>query len=95
MSFSMDATPDSNLNAVMINRAERQAVGKGLRDTVPRAAQAIWQPVTHRTQVLSMLEESNRDRLPDLIPLRYARMLQSPLAFFRGSAGVMAATVVR
>jgi uncharacterized protein (DUF2252 family) len=91
MSFSMDATPNSNLNAVMINRAERQALGKGLRDTVPRAAQAIWQPGTHRTQVLSMLEESNRGRLPDLIPLRYARMLQSPLAFFRGSAGVMAA----
>jgi uncharacterized protein (DUF2252 family) len=38
-----------------------------------------------------MLEESNHDRLSDLIPLRFARMLQSPLAFLRGSACIMAA----
>ncbi|MGA8533392.1 MAG: DUF2252 domain-containing protein [Candidatus Tumulicola sp.] len=39
---------------------------------------------------LVLLEESNAGRIPGLIPLRYARMAQSPLAFLRGSAIVQA-----
>jgi uncharacterized protein (DUF2252 family) len=37
-----------------------------------------------------MLERSNRDRVPSLIPIRYGRMLHSPFAFLRGAAGIMA-----
>lgn len=39
---------------------------------------------------MDVLEESNRDRLPELVPIRYGRMLRSPLAFLRGSAPLMA-----
>ncbi len=72
-------------------RAQRQAEGKLLRETVPRSAHSVWKPTAQRADIVELLEESNQDRLPELIPLRYQRMLQSPLAFFRGSAIVMAA----
>lgn len=71
-------------------RDERRAKGKSLRDTVPRSQQAVWKPASNRSDIVSLLEESNQDRLADLIPIRYGRMLQSPLAFLRGSAIVMA-----
>lgn len=43
-----------------------------------------------RPPVLAFIESSNEGRIPDLIPLRIGRMLGSPFAFFRGSAGLMA-----
>lgn len=70
-------------------REERRAFGKSLRDAVPRSAHASWRAAPNRPDIVSLLEESNRDRLPRLIPVRYARMLKSPLDFFRGSAIVM------
>jgi uncharacterized protein (DUF2252 family) len=73
-----------------LNRDKRRAAGKALRDSVPRSQQAIWKPASNRPDIVSLLEESNKDRLPDLIPIRYGRMLQSPLAFLRGSAAIMA-----
>ncbi len=72
-------------------RSQRREDGKKLRDTVPRSSHAVWKPPVGRADIVAMLEESNQDRLPNLIPLRYARMLQSPLAFLRGSAAIMAA----
>ena len=71
-------------------REERRAFGKSLREVVPRSAHATWQPSAQRPDIVSLLEESNRDRLPRLIPVRFARMLRSPLDCFRGSAIVMA-----
>ena len=71
-------------------RSERQAAGKAIRESVPRSAHAAWKPSPNRTDIISLLEQSNQDRLPDLISLRYRRMLQSPLACLRGSAIVMA-----
>ena len=73
------------------SRSERQAAGKALRDSIPRSAQAHWTPLANREDIVAILEETNRDRLHDLMPLRYARMLQSPLACLRGAAAVMAA----
>ena len=73
------------------SRSVRRADGKKLRDRVPRSSHAVWEPPVARTDIVAILEESNQDRVPDLIPLRFARMLQSPLAFFRGSAAIMAA----
>ena len=73
------------------SRSERHNDGKKLRDVIPRSSHAEWKPPFNRADVVSSLEESNQDRLTDLIPLRFARMLQSPLAFLRGSAAIMAA----
>jgi len=71
-------------------RVERLAEGKGLRKVVPRLSHAGWEPGTDRFDPVEVLVESNRLRVPDLVPLRHRRMLESPFAFLRGSALVMA-----
>jgi uncharacterized protein (DUF2252 family) len=67
-----------------------RAAGKALRAEVPLDAHAEFVPAASRDP-LALLEEQATDRLPDLRPIRYGRMLQSPFAFYRGSARVMAA----
>src|SRR6516164_7608991 len=67
------------------------AEGKALRQKVPRKAHAKWKASERRTTPLQILHASDASRLRELIPIRYGRMLQSPFAFYRGSAGVMAA----
>jgi uncharacterized protein (DUF2252 family) len=57
---------------------------------VPRESHADWVPGIGRRDPVDVLEESNRERLPDLVPIRYGRMLRSPFTFLRGSAGLMA-----
>ena len=70
---------------------ERMEMGRALRDGAPRSAHAEWHPVPNRRDVIDILEESNLGRVPDLIPIRYGRMLASSFAFLRGSAALMAA----
>src|SRR5271166_1609203 len=69
---------------------ERVQVGKALRDRVPRAQHRTWKK-ENRPDPIDILHAADADRLPDLVPIRYGRMLQSPFAFYRGAAGVMAA----
>jgi uncharacterized protein (DUF2252 family) len=70
---------------------ERRSAGKQLRDAVPRDAHGVWRPPAGRTDPLAILNAADATRQPELVPLRYGRMLQSPFTFYRGSAGVMAA----
>lgn len=72
------------------SRDERIAAGKALRDRVPRESHAVWEPPANRRNPIDILQESNQDRLAQLIPIRYGRMLPSPFTFLRGSAGLMA-----
>jgi uncharacterized protein (DUF2252 family) len=72
------------------SRDERVAAGKTLRDALPREHHAVWKRPAKRRDPIDVLKESNRDRLPELVPLRYGRMLRSPFTFLRGSAGLMA-----
>jgi len=72
------------------SREERLAAGKALRDKVPRESHAGWKPPAKRRDPIDVLQESNRDRVPELVPIRYGRMLRSPFTFLRGSAGLMA-----
>ncbi|MCX5496389.1 DUF2252 domain-containing protein [Kaistia dalseonensis] len=65
--------------------------GKSLRDKVPRSQHAAWKKPEGRADPIDLLCSSDSDRLPDLVPIRYGRMLESPFAFFRGAASVMAA----
>lgn len=67
------------------------AAGKRLRDSVPRASQGLWKKDKQRLDPLEILRASDAGRIPELVPIRYGRMLQSPFAFYRGAAGVMAA----
>jgi uncharacterized protein (DUF2252 family) len=71
--------------------AERAARGKAARAEVPRSAHADWEPAPDRPDPVELLEEQARTRVKELVPIRYGRMLLSPLAFFRGAAAVMAA----
>jgi len=71
-------------------RAERSAAGKALRSKAPLISHGEWAPASDRPDPISVLEEQNRTRLPELVPIRMGRMSLSPFAFLRGSAGVMA-----
>jgi uncharacterized protein (DUF2252 family) len=66
------------------------SAGKALRKKVPRSSHADWAVVANRPDPIAVLRDSDRGRLPELLPIRYGRMRQSPFAFFRGSAAVMA-----
>src|SRR4051812_8563200 len=70
--------------------AERLAEGKARRRRVPRSAHADWEPAPNRPDPVELLESSSQGRVPELIPIRYGRMLPSPFTFYRGSAGAMA-----
>src|SRR5207342_3310172 len=72
---------------------ERFQLGKELRKKFPRIAQGEYKPATDRADPVSILEEQAKTRLPDLVPIRYARMLASPFAFLRGSAAIMAGDI--
>jgi uncharacterized protein (DUF2252 family) len=81
--------------SVFRSRDDRIAAGKALRDRVPRHSHARWEPTTDRRDPINLLIESNQDRMPELVPIRYGRMLPSPFTFLRGSAGLMAADLAR
>jgi uncharacterized protein (DUF2252 family) len=74
-----------------ISADERRATGKALRDTTPRASHGGWKPPKDRRDPTELLLESNEGRISDLIPIRFGRMAQSPFAFYRGAAALMAA----
>ena len=63
--------------------------GRARRKAVPRSSHAAWEPAEGRAP-LALLEASDRRRLPDLVPIRHARMAASPFAFLRGTPAVMA-----
>lgn len=69
---------------------ERMAAGKSLRKQVARSEHGQWQPPKRRRDVVALLKESDKGRVPELVPIRYGRMLQSPFTFFRGAANIMA-----
>ncbi len=69
---------------------EWQARGRARRDQVPRADHARWEPPPDRPDPVAILEEQAKTRVPDLVPIRYGRMLTSPFAYFRGAAAPMA-----
>ena len=71
-------------------REEQREDGRRRRHAVPRADQGIWDPPPGRPDPLSVVEAQNRHRVPDLVALRVGRMAQSPFAFLRGAALVMA-----
>jgi uncharacterized protein (DUF2252 family) len=71
--------------------AERVATGKAARATAPRSGQGDWEPAPDRRDPVALLEEQAASRVPELVPIRYGRMLVSPFTFFRGAAYPMAA----
>ncbi len=70
---------------------ERLAIGKALREQVPRAEHARFDKNPDRPDPVAILEQQNISRVQKLVPVRFARMLASPFSFLRGSAAIMAA----
>src|SRR6478672_7134798 len=70
---------------------ERKARGKRCREMTPLSSHAGWEPAADRPDPVALLEEQNRTRDADLVPVRHGRMLASPFTFYRGAAKIMAA----
>jgi Uncharacterized protein conserved in bacteria (DUF2252) len=64
--------------------AERVARGKAARKEVPRADHARFEPLSTRADPVALLERQAKSRVPELVPIRYGRMLVSPFTFYRG-----------
>ena len=73
-----------------LTMAERSARGKGARAEVPRESHAVFDPPADRPDPVAQLEQQAESRVPELVPIRYGRMLVSPFAYFRGAALPMA-----
>ena len=71
--------------------AERAARGRAARAEVPRSSHAEFAPGAHRADPVDLLESQAESRVPELVPIRYGRMLVSPFTFYRGAALLMAA----
>jgi uncharacterized protein (DUF2252 family) len=70
--------------------AERVARGKAARAEVPRSSHASFEPSPTRADPVELLERQAQTRVPELVPIRYGRMLVSPFTFYRGAAMIMA-----
>jgi uncharacterized protein (DUF2252 family) len=70
---------------------ERRAAGEEARTRTPLSSHSKWGPATDRPDPVALLEEQNRTREPDLVPVRHGRMMVSPFTFYRGAAKIMAA----
>src|SRR5436309_6870532 len=72
-------------------QAERTERGRAARRRVSRSSQAAFEPAAHRPDPIALLASQAETRVPELVPIRYGRMLVSPFAFYRGAALIMAA----
>ncbi|MGH3274515.1 MAG: DUF2252 domain-containing protein, partial [Streptosporangiaceae bacterium] len=73
-----------------LDPGERAARGRAARAAVPRESHAIVGPVDGRPDPIGLLQEQDASRVPDLVPIRYGRMLASPFSCYRGAAMIMA-----
>jgi uncharacterized protein (DUF2252 family) len=73
-----------------ISRLERFALGRALRQRVPRASLGEWRPADDRPDPVEQIQRSHDGRVASLIPIRIGRMVSSPYGFLRGGTVVMA-----
>jgi uncharacterized protein (DUF2252 family) len=74
---------------------ERIALGKQARAEVPRSSHAAFESAADRADPIELLESQASTRVPELVPIRYGRMLVSPFTFYRGAAKIMANDLAR
>src|SRR5215204_5538382 len=84
------ATDPNRAAQTAASHQQRHERGRATCRVVPRTSHAAWTPAQDRPDPVDLLEAQASDRLPDLLPIRYARMAASPFAFMRGSAIIMA-----
>ena len=86
----MATVSDASAVVPHLTVAERAAHGKAARAEVPRSSHAAYEPPSRRTDPIKLLERQAKTRVPELVPIRYGRMLVSPFTFYRGAALIMA-----
>ena len=74
-----------------LSTSDRELAGKAAREHAPRSSLGEWEPASDRPDPVEVLQAQAADRVADLIPLRYGRMLVSAFTFYRGAAAIMAA----
>ncbi|MFI1421229.1 DUF2252 domain-containing protein [Streptomyces sp. NPDC020731] len=74
-----------------LSPAERAARGKDARGRSPRSSHGRFEAARDRPDPVDVIERQSATRLPELVPVRYGRMLESPFRFYRGAAAIMAA----
>ncbi len=85
-------SPSTGLEAPAgrMSPAERKVRGKAARALVPREQHAEWQAPADRPDPVALLEKQGKSRVPDLVPVRYGRMMETPFTYYRGAALPMA-----
>lgn len=78
-----------------LSAEERANQGKNLRNKAPRSAHAEWDAPKNRPDPVETLSASNAGRIEHLVPIRFGRMAQSPFAFYRGAAAIMASDLAQ
>jgi Uncharacterized protein conserved in bacteria (DUF2252) len=81
--------------AYVASADERAVAGKALRGQIPRHEHDRWKTSKGRANPIDLLRKSDAGRMKELLAIRYGRMLASPFAFYRGSAGIMASDLAR
>ena len=90
--LSTDKSEDAATTEVVhLDMQAHVARGRAARAEVPRSSHGEWSPAPNRVDVVTLLEQQEEPRVPELVPIRHQRMLTSPFAFYRGAAIVMAA----
>ncbi|MEW2404146.1 DUF2252 domain-containing protein [Streptomyces sp. NPDC046862] len=74
-----------------LSPSERAAYGKQARTRAPRSSHGWFEADQQRPDPVDVIERQSADRVPELVPVRYGRMLESPFRFYRGAAAIMAA----
>jgi len=90
-----DGQAYASLRRRAVPRKQRYALGRALRERVPRSSLGSWSPPTGRADPVQQVMEAHEGRLAWLIPVRVGRMVASPYAFLRGTAGIMAEDFAR
>jgi uncharacterized protein (DUF2252 family) len=88
------SSPSVTINPSLLfhpTRNEQYEMGKSLRVKCPRRSHSVWQATPDRPDPVQLLVESSKGRIPQLIPVRYGRMMQTPFTWYRGAALNMAA----
>jgi uncharacterized protein (DUF2252 family) len=90
MATATEAATEAGTGAPELTVAERVARGKAARAEVPRSSHAAFEPPPRRADPVKLLERQAKTRVPELVPIRYGRMLVSAFTFYRGAALIMA-----
>src|SRR6476646_8828518 len=92
---SADSEAFSSLRRRPTSRKERKAMGKALRDEVPRSSLGSWEVPFGRPDPIQLIMDSHECQVTERIPIRVGRIAKRPYGFLRGTAIVMAVDVAR